>query len=66
MLESKENHCYNRELENIRELLEILSDSLFSSPETSRGKKGTYILFGESVMSAINTILVVDFCCRRE
>ena len=66
MLENKEKHCYNHEFENIRELLEILSDSLFSSPESSRGKMGTYVLFGESVMSAINTILVIDFCCRRE
>lgn len=65
MLESEEKYCYNREFEDISELLEILSDSLFSSPECSRGEKGTYLLLGESVMSAINTILVIDFCCKR-
>lgn len=49
MLENKEKHCNNHEFENIRELLEVLSDLLFSSPVISRGNMGSYVLLANQL-----------------
>jgi len=42
-----------------------LSDSTFSSIDASVGKKGRYWISCEAMMSAMNTIVTVDFCCHR-
>lgn len=57
--------CKNEQLEELREIMQVLSDSIFSKPEVSRSKNGTYILSCESVMSAMNTIQSIDYCCKR-
>lgn len=53
------------EIEDIWFVIMALSDSTFSSIEASIGKKGRYCLSCETMMSAMNTIETVDFCCYR-
>ena len=57
--------CKNEQLEEIWHIMFTLSDSMFSKPDISKGAKGTYMLSCESVMSAMNTIVSIDFCCQR-
>ncbi len=53
------------EIEDIWHIIMALSDSTFSSIDASVGKKGTYGLSCEAMMSAMNTIVTIDFCCYR-
>ena len=53
------------EIEDIWYILMALSDSTFSSIEASIGKKGVYWLSCEAIMSVINTVISIDFCCYR-
>jgi tRNA isopentenyl-2-thiomethyl-A-37 hydroxylase MiaE len=54
-----------KKIEDIWYIIVALSDSTFSSIECSTGAKGRYVLSGEAMMSAINTIVAIDFCCGR-
>ena len=38
---------------------------LFSSIELSYGRKGPYMLSGETMMSICKTLETIDFCCHR-
>lgn len=53
------------EIEDIWHIIMALSDSTFSSIDASVGKKGIYGLSCEATMSAMNTIVTIDFCCYR-
>lgn len=53
------------EIEDIWHIIMALSDSTFSSIDVSVGKKGTYGLSCEAMLSAMNTIVTIDFCCYR-
>lgn len=55
----------NLKLEELWYIMFSLSDSMFGSPKSSRGQKGVYFLSGENVMSAMNTLVTIDFCCIR-
>lgn len=55
----------NSELENIWYFFFDMSEVAFSMPEFSLGKKGGYVLSCEAMMSAMNTIVSIDFCMRR-
>lgn len=57
--------CENEQLEELWYIMYALSDTMFSKPEVSRGEKGTYMLSSESVMSTMNTIVSIDFCCQK-
>lgn len=54
----------NRKLEYIWYVMFALSDSMFSSPQVSMGEKGVYALSCENAMSAMHTIITIDFCCE--
>ena len=59
--------CFEiKELEEILYILEGVSDNMFASPNVSVGKRGAYILSGESIISVGNTLKTIDFCCQRE
>ncbi len=53
------------EIEDIWHIIMALSDSTFSSIDVSVGKKGSYGLSCEAMLSAMNTIVTIDFCCYR-
>ena len=53
------------EIEDIWFIIMALSDSTFSSIDASVGKKGRYWISCEAMMSAMNTIVTIDFCCHR-
>lgn len=53
------------EIEDVWFIIMALSDSTFSSIDVSVGKKGSYFVSCEAMMSAMNTIETVDFCCYR-
>ncbi len=53
------------EIEDIWYIIVALSDSTFSSIECSAGVKGRYALSCEAMMSAMNTVVAIDFCCDR-
>lgn len=57
------NRCKTEELEEIANILARISDNI--DPIASICDKGSYLLFGESIMSAENTIRSIDFCCQR-
>lgn len=52
-------------IEDIWHIIMALSNSTFSLIDASVGKKGTYWLSCEAMMSAMNTIVTIDFCCYR-
>lgn len=43
-----------------------LADSTFSSVDVSYGKKGPYMLSGETMMSICKTLETIDFCCHKD
>lgn len=53
------------EIEDIWYIIVALSDSTFASIECSAGAKGRYALSCEAMMSAMNTVVAIDFCCGR-
>lgn len=53
------------EIEDVWHIIMALSNSTFSLIETSVGSKGIYCLSSEAMMSAMNTIITIDFCCNR-
>lgn len=53
------------EIEEIWYIMVSLSDTTSSMPEVSKGEHGTYIFSCETMMSAMNTIISIDFCCGR-
>lgn len=55
----------SKEIENIWYIFLCLSDATFSSADVSYGKKGPYMLSGETMMSICNTLETIDFCCHR-
>ena len=62
------DHSYHfnySQLYDIWNILYALSDSTFSSVEISLGKKGRYGISCEAMMSAMNTVTSIDFCCSR-
>ena len=60
------NYKFNsKEIENIWDIFMCLSDSTFSSVDISYGKKGPYVLSGQTMMSICNTLETIDFCCYR-
>lgn len=60
------NYKFNyHEIEDIWHIFFCLSDTTFSSIELSYGKKGAYILSGETMMSICKTLETIDFCCYR-
>lgn len=67
MMELGGNECkFNySEIEDIWFIIMALSDSTFSSIDASVGKKGRYWISCEAMMSAMNTIVTIDFCCHR-
>lgn len=61
------NYKFNsEEIEDIWYIFFCLTDSTFSSVEVSYGKKGLYMLSGETMMSICRTLETIDFCCNRE
>lgn len=61
----KDESCKNEELEEIRVILQCISDNMFMSPEVGINRQGTYFLSGESITAAENTICSIDFCCTK-
>lgn len=60
------NYKFNsKEIENIWYIFICLSDSIFSSVDVSYGKRGPYVLSGETMMLICNTLETIDFCCYR-
>lgn len=60
------NYKFNsKEIENVWRIFICLSDSTFSSVDVSYGKKGPYVLSGQTMMSICNTFETIDFCCYR-
>lgn len=60
------NYKFNsKEIENVWRIFICLSDSTFSSVDVSYGKKGPYVLSGQTMMSICNTLETIDFCCYR-
>ena len=55
----------SEEIENIWYIFFCLSDSTFSSVDVSYGKRGMYILSGQTMMSICKTLESIDFCCYR-
>lgn len=55
----------NHDIENIWYIFFCLSDTTFSSIELSYGRKGPYMLSGETMMSICKTLETIDFCCHR-
>ena len=53
-------------IENIWYIFFCLADSAFSSVDVSYGKKGPYMLSGETMMSICKTLETIDFCCNRD
>ena len=63
---SATNYKFNsKEIENVWRIFICLSDSTFSSVDVSYGKKGPYVLSGQTMMSICNTLETIDFCCYR-
>ena len=61
------NYKFNsQDIENIWYIFFCLADSTFSSVEVSYGKKGPYMLSGETMMSICKTLETIDFCCNRD
>ena len=61
------NYKFNsEEIEDIWYIFFCLTDSTFSSVEVSYGKKGLYMLSGETMMSICRTLETIDFCCNRD
>ena len=56
----------DHDLEELWYIMDVLSGSMFSSPRSSIGEKGTYFLSCENVMSVMNTLVSIDFCADRE
>ena len=57
------NYKFNsQDIENIWYIFFCLADSTFSSVEVSCGKKGPYMLSGETMMSICKTLETIDFC----
>lgn len=56
----------DHDLEELWYIMLALSESMFISPKSSIGKKGTYFLSCENVMSVMNTLVSIDFCADRE
>ena len=56
---------HNHDIENIWHIFFCLSDTTFSSIELSYGRKGPYMLSGETMMSICKTLETIDFCCHR-
>lgn len=56
----------DHDLEELWYIMYVLSDSMFTSPRSSIGEKGTYFLSCENVMSVMNTLVSIDFCADRE
>lgn len=54
-----------KEIKDIWYIIVVLSDSIFSSIECSLGTKGQYALSCGVMMSAMNTVVAIDFCCGR-
>ena len=57
---------YSQDIENIWYIFFCLADSAFSSVDVSYGKKGPYMLSGETMMSICKTLETIDFCCNRD
>ena len=61
------NYKFNsQDIENIWYIFFCLADSTFSSVDVSYGKKGPYMLSGETMMSIGKTLETIDFCCYRD
>ena len=61
------NYKFNsQDIENIWYIFFFLADSTFSSVDVSYGKKGPYMLSGETMMSICKTLETIDFCCYRD
>ena len=61
------NYKFNsKEIENIWDIFFCLADSTFSSVDMSYGKKGPYMLSGETMTSICKTIENIDFCFHRD
>ena len=61
------NYKFNsQDIENIWYIFFCLADSTFSSVDVSYGKKGPYMLSGETMMSICKTLETIDFCCNRD
>ena len=61
------NYKFNsQDIENIWYIFFCLADSTFSSVEVSYGKKGPYMLSGDTMMSICKTLETIDFCCNRD
>lgn len=61
------NYKFNsQDIENIWYIFFCLADSTFSSVYVSYGKKGPYMLSGETMMSICKTLETIDFCCYRD
>lgn len=61
------NYKFNsQDIENIWYIFFCLADSTFSSVDVSYGKKGPYMLSGETMMSICKTLETIDFCCYRD
>lgn len=58
-----DTECETEELEEIVSILTGISENV--CPSVSVCDKGSYLLFGESIKSAENTIRSIDFCCQR-
>lgn len=54
-----------KEIENIWYIFFCLSEASFSSVDVSYGKRGTYMLSGETMMSICSTLETIDFCCNK-
>ncbi len=56
------NYKFNsQDIENIWYIFFCLADSTFSSVDVSYGKKGPYMLSGETMMSICKTLETIDF-----
>ena len=64
-MDIKVNEFNNLEFEEIYQILEVISNNMFTSPNIGMNKKGFYFLSGESVTAAANTICSIDFCCAK-
>ena len=61
------NYKFNsQDIEKIWYIFFCLADSTFSSVDVSYGKKGPYMLSGETMMSICKTLETIDFCCHRD
>lgn len=57
---------YSQDIENIWYIFFCLADSAFSSVDVSYGKKGPYMLSGETMMSICKILETIDFCCNKD